>query len=126
MRCNQKREMKPYKHLLCLYPYRRELSEYGFCPPLGLEHIAASLENMVGRTTIIDMRFEEDILTFVEEETDLVCISLNWDFERNFFLEVIRKTPAHILTVVGGGYATVNIRELFEDCPNLDIIERGW
>lgn len=116
---------RPYKHALCIYPYRRELPDYHFCPPLGLEYIAASIEHLVDKITIVDMRYEGDITGFVTNETDLVCISVNWGFESDFFTEVIRKIPAHILTIVGGRHATANVVELFENCPNLDVIVRG-
>ena len=117
--------MKPYKHALCIYPYKRELLGYHFCPPLGLEYIAASLEPVVDKVTIIDMRLEENVSAFIKSETSLVCISVNWGLERDFWLGIIRKIPDYILTIAGGRHATENVVELFEDCPNIDMVVRG-
>ena len=33
----------PFRHALCVYPYRRELGSAGFLPPIGLEYIATVL-----------------------------------------------------------------------------------
>lgn len=117
--------MNKYRNALCIYPYKRELPGYHFCPPLGLEYIAASLEPAVDKITIIDMRLEDNVSAFIKSETSIVCISVNWSFEKDFWLEVIRNIPDYILTVVGGRYATENVVELFEDGPNIDIIVRG-
>ena len=114
-----------YRNVLCIYPYKRELREYGFCPPLGLEYIGASLETLVEKTTVIDMRFEKNVREFIDDKTDLVCISKNWAFEEDFFSNILREIPNHILTIVGGRDATDNVIELFENYPNIDIVIRG-
>ncbi len=110
---------------LCIYPYRTELGEYGFCPPLGLEYVAASLEPLVGRITIVDMRFEKDLTEFVDDDTDLVCISKNWAFEEEVLSEVLRGIPKHIPVIVGGRDATENVDELFQSHPTIDMVVRG-
>lgn len=116
-----------YKNVLCIYPYKVELGGqgWGFCPPLGLEFIAASVKEIVSKITIIDMRFEDDITEFINDEVDLVCISKNWDFEEDFFCEVLSKIPKHITTIVGGRNATENVIELFNNHTKIDVIIRG-
>jgi len=114
-----------YNNVLCIYPYKTEIHEFPFCPPLGLEYIAAAMQDLVDKITLIDMRFENDVTQFLRNETDFVCISVNWDFEKNYVYEIINKIPPHILTVVGGRYATESVVELFQTCPNIDIIVRG-
>jgi radical SAM superfamily enzyme YgiQ (UPF0313 family) len=56
---------------------------------------------------------------------DLFLVSVNWHYEFDSVCEVIRSLPPDTLTVVGGRFATENIEELFERCPNIDIIVRG-
>ena len=116
-----------YKNVLCIYPYRIKLGRqgWGFCPPLGLEHIAASIRGMVNKITIVDMRFEDDIAEFINDEVDLVCLSKNWDFEEDFFYEILSKIPKHIMTIVGERNATENVVELFDNHANIDVIIRG-
>ena len=114
-----------YNNVLCIYPYRTEIRDFSFAPPLGLEYIAAAMQDLVNKITIIDMRFENDVTQFISDETDLVCISINWELKDNFVYEIINKIPPHILTMVGGRYATESVIELFQNCPNIDIIVRG-
>lgn len=116
--------MIKYSNVLCVYPYKREIGEFTFVPPLGLEYIAAAIQDLVDKITIIDMRFENDVTQFISDETDLVCISVNWDLKDNYVYEIVNKIPPHILTVVGGRYATENVVELFQNCPNINIIVR--
>ncbi len=119
-----KNRSKP-RNALCIYPYRIELGEYGFCPPLGLECVAASIESLVERITIVDMRFEKDLREFIDDDTDLVCISKNWGLEEEFFSEVLRVIPEHIPVIVGGRDATENVPELFQRHPTIDMVARG-
>ncbi len=119
-----KRRSKP-RSVLCIYPYRKELGEYGFCPPLGLECVAASLEPLVERMTIVDMRFEKDLTEFINDDTDLVCISKNWSFEEEVFSEVLGGIPKHIPVIVGGRHATESVAELFQAHPTIDMVARG-
>lgn len=114
-----------HQHVLCIYPYRKPLKGYGLMPPIGLEHIAAAIEDLVESITIIDMRFEEDVSSFIKDTTSLICVSINWQDEEEDICELINQLPPHILTVVGGRYATINVEEFFAACPNIDIIARG-
>lgn len=36
-----------YNNVLCIYPYKTEIREFPFCPPLGLEYIAAAMQDLV-------------------------------------------------------------------------------
>jgi len=51
--------MKRWKKSLFICPYKKisKLSYNDFFPPLGLEHIATAVKNLVGELTIIDMRY---------------------------------------------------------------------
>jgi len=121
-------EMFPQKlrEVLCIYPYRREKIHTNFLPPIGLEHIACVVAPYAHKTTIIDIRYEPyPISQYINASTDLILLSLNWRNERSFFIDFINRLPRHIVTVVGGRYATEAVEELFNWCPNISAIVRG-
>ena len=114
-----------YRKVICIYPYYREVPIYEFFPPLGLEYIAAAIENQVEEVSVIDLRYEQYFNEDLCAGTDLFLVSVNWPYEFDSVCEVIRSLPAGTMTVVGGRFATENIEELFARCPNIDVIVRG-
>jgi anaerobic magnesium-protoporphyrin IX monomethyl ester cyclase len=115
-----------FKHALCVYPYRRELNEAGFFPPLGLEFIAAVVQRHAQSLDLIDMRLEAGrTRDFLRPQTNLVCFSINWDRDRDFLEEEIRSVPPGILTIVGGRHATECPGRWLEEFPNVDGVVRG-
>ena len=115
-----------FKHALCVYPYRRELNESGFFPPLGLEFIAAVVQKYAQSLDLIDLRKEAGRVTdFLRPQTDLVCFSVNWGRDQEVIQAEIRSTPADVLTVVGGRHATEDPQRWLTDFPNVDILVRG-
>ena len=51
--------MTRYKHALALNPYLRDsTATMGIFPPTGLEYIAASMKDLVGEVTLLDLRHE--------------------------------------------------------------------
>jgi anaerobic magnesium-protoporphyrin IX monomethyl ester cyclase len=121
-----------YKHALALYPYTRDTSvTMGLFPPTGLEYIATSMKDHVGKVTLLDLRYEkrfQDIRVlcdYIRSEIDLLCISVSWNSQFNGICEFIRALPDEVTTVVGGHKATEEVETLFSRCPNIDIIVRG-
>lgn len=115
-----------YKNVLCLYPYKQELKNVGFLPPIGLEYIASAIEDMVDTIKVIDLRYEKKpLLSTIERNTDLVLISHNWGIEEESVKEVINSLPKKIAIILGGRYATEHVEELFQDIPRIDGIIRG-
>ncbi|MCK4601543.1 MAG: cobalamin-dependent protein, partial [Phycisphaerae bacterium] len=115
-----------FKHALCVYPYRRELNEAGFFPPLGLEFIAAVVQMHAQSLDLIDLRKEAGrIMDFVRPQTDLLCFSVNWDLDREFLQAEILSAPPDALTIVGGRHATEDPERWLADFPNVDIVVRG-
>jgi anaerobic magnesium-protoporphyrin IX monomethyl ester cyclase len=115
-----------YKNALCVYPHQQGAPEKKYCPPIGLEYIATVLEGLVEKVTLIDMRFEPNLDDFfVNDNTDLVCLSVNWDYQHDAAIKTVDRIPSHIKVVVGGRYATTFVEELFAAAPNVDIIVRG-
>lgn len=114
-----------YRNVVCVYPYFQEVPIYEFFPPLGLEYIAASIEDLVDDICVVDLRYEKDFDGVINNGADLFCVSVNWHYEYDSVREVIRSLPHGVTTVVGGKFATVNVEELFTECPNIDVIVRG-
>ncbi len=115
-----------FKNAICIYPYRHELRSVGFLPPIGLEYIASAIEDLVDTVKIIDLRYEKQPLSaFIDNKTDLVLVSHNWDAEEEFVKNIISDIPANKTVIVGGRYATEYVDELFDYIPRIDGIVRG-
>jgi anaerobic magnesium-protoporphyrin IX monomethyl ester cyclase len=115
-----------YKNALCIYPYKKELNTVGFLPPIGLEYIARAIENLVETIKVIDLRYEkEPIGSFIDNHTDIVLMSHNWDVEKEFVEGTIKSIPENITVILGGRHATEHVDELFRDNPRIDGIVRG-
>ena len=115
-----------FQHALCVYPYRRELNEAGFFPPLGLEFIAAVVQRYARSLDLVDLRMVPDrTQSFLRPQTDLVCFSVNWDRDREFLEAEIRSVPPAILTVIGGRHATEEPDRWLTHFPNVDAVIRG-
>jgi magnesium-protoporphyrin IX monomethyl ester (oxidative) cyclase len=121
-----------YKHALALHPYRMDsTATMGLFPPTGLEYIATNMKDLVGRITLLDLRYEDEyqdvrvLSDFIRKEIDLLCISITWNSRFNKVCDLIRELPDEVTTVVGGNKATEEVDFLFNTCPNIDIIVRG-
>ena len=75
-----------FQHVICVYPYRRELDHAGYFPPLGLEIIATVLRSYSRALDIVDLR----------KDSDMVCFSVNWDREAGFVRQEILSVPPGI------------------------------
>jgi anaerobic magnesium-protoporphyrin IX monomethyl ester cyclase len=117
-----------YRHVLCVYPYRRELRQWMFCPPLGLEFIAAAFRPYTSAVDVRDLRKESAAATtrdFLRPETDVVCFSINWERDIEQVRREISSVPAGPLVVVGGRHASECPERWLGDCPNINILVRG-
>jgi len=121
-----------FKHALALYPYFRDsTATMGVFPPTGLEYIAASMKDLVGEVTLLDLRYDTEyqdvgvLADFIGKEVDLLCISITWDSQFDEVCDLIRALPEEVTTIVGGHKATEEVELLFSRCPNIDIIVRG-
>jgi anaerobic magnesium-protoporphyrin IX monomethyl ester cyclase len=124
--------MNKYKHALALYPYfGNSTAAMGVFPPTGLEYIAASIKDLVGKVTLLDLRYEtayQDLTMlnkFIRNWIDFLCISIQWDARFKQVCDFIAKLPHEVCTVVGGYKATQEVEYLFNRCPNIDMIVRG-
>ena len=121
-----------YKHALALYPYFRDsTATMGVFPPTGLEYIAANMKDLVGRVTLLDLRYDHEyrdvkrLSEFIRKEIDLLCISITWDSQFNEICDLICELPDEVTTVIGGHKATEEVEFLLERCPNIDLVVRG-
>lgn len=120
------REKTLYKNALCVYPSKKGTPEKKYCPPIGLEYIAAVLEGLVEKVTLIDMRFEPNFDNYLKNKSvDLVCVSICWDFQLDAALDIIARIPTNVKIIVGGRYSTTYVEELFAAAVHIDIIVRG-
>jgi magnesium-protoporphyrin IX monomethyl ester (oxidative) cyclase len=117
---------------LALNPYfGTSTAAMGVFPPTGLEYIVASMKDHVGRITLLDLRYEKALQdakalsAFIRSEIDLLCISIQWDGQFEAVCDFISQLPVEVTTIVGGYKATLEVEELFEQCPNIDMVGRG-
>jgi anaerobic magnesium-protoporphyrin IX monomethyl ester cyclase len=100
-------------------------------PGTGLEYIAASIKDSVGKVTLLDLRRErayrdvETLNKFIRDSVDLLCISIQWHSGFKQVCEFIAQLPPEVCTVVGGFKATEEVEYLLDCCPNIDMIVRG-
>ena len=101
----------------------------GVFPPTGLEYIAASMEDLVGRITLLDLRYEKAyrdpgvLGAFIRDEVDLLCISIGWQSQFEKVCDFISQLPPEVTTVVGGHKAT-GLRPQFWDKARYFGLER--
>ncbi len=121
-----------YKHALALNPYYGDSTALiGMFPPTGIEYVATSMKDLVGKVTLMDLRHEKEyqnaarLSEFIRNDVDLLCISIRWDIFFKEICELIRGLPADVTTVVGGYKATEEVEYLLNECPNIDVVVRG-
>ena len=122
-----------YNHVLALNPYfGHGTAAMGIFPPTGLEYIAANMEDLVGRITLVDLRYQPTyqdpaaLSDFIKSNgVDLVCVSISWSSQYENVCNFIAQLPADVDTVVGGYKATLEVEDVFKRCPNVDMIVRG-
>jgi len=122
-----------YKHALALNPYLGDSARAikRLFPPTGLEYIAASMKDRVGKVTLLDLRYEKAyqdakaLSKFIRNEIDLLCISIQWESRFENVCDFVSQLPPEVCTVVGGHKATEEVEYLFDRCPNIDMIARG-
>jgi magnesium-protoporphyrin IX monomethyl ester (oxidative) cyclase len=124
--------MIKYKHALALNPYfSNATGSMGLFPPTGLEYIIASMKDLVGKVTFLDLRYEkafqdpEVLSRFIRNEIDLICVSIQWATKFKDICHFVSQLPPDICTIVGGYKATIDVEALFALCPNIDMVVRG-
>jgi anaerobic magnesium-protoporphyrin IX monomethyl ester cyclase len=121
-----------YKHALVMSPYSGDSNALiGVFPPTGLEYITASMKDLVGKVTLLDLRYEKAyqdpkaLSKFIRNEIDLLCVSIQWKSRFEEVCDFVSRLPPEVCTVAGGYKATEEVEYLFDRCPNIDMIVRG-
>ncbi len=121
-----------FKHALALNPYFGDSTALmRVFPPTGLEYIAASMKDLVGKVTLLDLRYDKAyqdpkvLSDFIRREIDLLCVSIRWESRFENVCDFISQLPQEVCTVVGGYKATQEVEYLFARCPNIDMVVRG-
>ncbi|MEK6589844.1 MAG: radical SAM protein [Nitrospinota bacterium] len=121
-----------YNHVLAINPYYRDSTALReLFPQTGLEYIATSMQPLVGKVTLLDLRYEKEyqeinnLRDFIKRNIDLLCISIRWDYDFKEICELICKLTDDIPIVVGGYKATEEVEYLFKRCHNINVIVRG-
>lgn len=100
-------------------------------PPTGLEYVATSAKECVGKVTLLDLRYKNEfsdtaaLLDFISREIDIVCVGIGWDRQLDEICGLLNRFPEGIPLVIGGYTATEKVEELFKNCRRADIIVRG-
>jgi radical SAM superfamily enzyme YgiQ (UPF0313 family) len=94
--------------------------------PIGLEYIAAYIEDTVEGVHIVDMELEhrtfQDLINIYCP--DLVGISLSAT-EHNESLRLAKIAKKNGVTTVIGGYHPTSVPDLMLSCPQVDMVVRG-
>jgi radical SAM superfamily enzyme YgiQ (UPF0313 family) len=93
---------------------------------LGLEIIARALKPHCKSIDVVDLRFEQDLSSsFTKPETNLVCFSVNWVYERDDVAREISSINGNTPVLVGGRYATEDPEWWLTNCPNITMVVRS-
>jgi hypothetical protein len=103
---SQYEKLHQSQSVLCIYPWEKGVSVTNWFPLIGLECIAASIENAGISTHTVDMRFEfhSDPLGAFPAET--VCISVNWEDQIPVLPYLLENFTPDQCIIVGGRAAT--------------------
>ena len=117
----------PFKRILLVKPSGRKGLSFAFdLIPLGLEYIAAYIEDTVEKVDIVDMELDrrkfQDCLHFYRP--DLVGISLSAT-EHNETLTLAKAAKKIGATTVVGGYHPTAVPDLMLSYPQIDVVVRG-
>lgn len=116
-------------HVVIVYPYTY-VNPYNALPPIGAEYLQAGVVKAGRTTTLLDMRFEDDISDHLAR-ADLVCLygffedcALFGKWEIHVIDETLAAIPEHV-PVVAGGTGFGEDEETLERYPRLDAIIKG-
>ena len=117
----------PFKRILLVKPSGRKGLSFAFdLIPIGLEYIAASIEDVVEQVHIVDMELDrrrfQECLDFYRP--DLVGISLSAT-EHNETLGLAKAAKQNGACTVIGGYHPTSVPDLMLSHSQIDIVIRG-
>ncbi len=117
----------PFKRILLVKPSGKKGLSFAFdLIPIGLEYIAAYIEDAVEEIHIVDMELEKRSFHHSLElyRPDLVGITMSAT-EHNEGLHLAKIAKKNGITTVVGGYHPTGAPELMLSYPQVDIVVRG-
>jgi len=117
----------PFRRILLVKPSGRRGLSFAFeLIPIGLEYIAAYIEDGVEEIHIVDMELEQRSLHHLIElyRPDLVGITMSAT-EHNEGLRLAKIAKKNGATTVVGGYHPTGVPDLMLSYPQLDMVVRG-
>ena len=118
-------KLQEIQSVLCMYPWAKGVSVTNWFPPIGLECIASAIERAGIHTRTVDMRFETDPATVAAFPAEAVCISVNWEDQIPIVPHLLQHLKTDQCIIVGGRAATFNTEDIFNTCPQVNMIVRG-
>lgn len=117
----------PFKRILLVKPSGRKGLSFAFdMIPLGLEYLAAYIEDVVEQVNIVDLELDrrtfQDCLDFYRP--DLVGISLSAT-EHNQTLKLAKIAKQNGAVTVVGGYHPTSVPDVMLSHKQIDIVVRG-
>jgi radical SAM superfamily enzyme YgiQ (UPF0313 family) len=117
----------PFKRILLVKPSGRKGLSFAFdLIPIGLEYVAAYIEDAVEQVHIVDMEMDrrkfQDCLNFYRP--DIVGISLSAT-EHNQTLSLAKAAKKSGAVTVVGGYHPTSVPDLMLSYPQIDVVIRG-
>ncbi len=117
----------PFERVLLVKPSGRKGLSFAFdLIPLGLEYVAAYIENDVKQVHIVDLELDrrnfQECLDFYHP--DIVGISLSAT-EHNETLNLAKLAKSKGVTTIVGGYHPTSVPDLMLSYPQIDIVVRG-
>jgi len=117
----------PFERVLLVKPSGRKGLSFAFdLIPLGLEYVAAYIENDVKQVNIVDLELDrrkfQECLNFYHP--DIVGISLSAT-EHNETLNLAKLVKSKGATTIVGGYHPTSVPDLMLSYPQIDIVVRG-
>ena len=117
----------PFSRILLVKPSgRRGLGFLFDSIPIGLEYIAAFIEDVVEDIRIIDMELECKPFQFFIDlyQPDLIGITMSAT-DHSEGLRLARIAKRNGIATVLGGYHPTSIPKLLLSCPEVDMVVRG-
>ena len=116
-----------FKRILLVKPSGRSGLSFAFdLIPIGIEYIAANIEDIVENINIVDMEMDTRSFHHLMSlyRPDLVCITMSAT-EHNEGLRLAGIAKKNGATTVVGGYHPTSVPDLMLSYPQIDIVVRG-
>ncbi len=119
-------------NILLIWPpspeYHILTEDFSCCEPLGLEYLAAAVEDR-HQVTILDMRLEHNFFHHLEtRHYDVVGLSIPYTvsvYSCNKLVRSIKEFDPGLKVVVGGHYPTVTLEHLLLECIDYIVVGEG-